>query len=145
MKMAVAHPDGPAFLSALNERILHARISAARAVNGELVMLSWNIARRIVEKQRTLGWGKSVIDQLSSDLRDAFSRRTAFSSRNLRDMKRFHLAYSDESIWPQPVAKSDGNTAVTDILRQLAAEISWGHHPRTMNNLTNPAKREKTQ
>ncbi len=40
---SLSHPDYPAFLSALKERILRARISAARAVNGEMIMLYWDI------------------------------------------------------------------------------------------------------
>jgi hypothetical protein len=102
---AVFHPDYPAFLAALKERILHARTTAARAVNRELALLYWDIGRGIVEKQQLLGWGESVIDRLSSDLQEAFPRTTGFSPRNMRDMKRFYLAYSDESIWRQPVAK----------------------------------------
>ena len=58
-----------------------------------------------MEKQQVLGWGESVIDRLSADLQDAFPRTTGFSPRNIRDVKRFYLAYSDESIWQQPVAK----------------------------------------
>jgi len=68
MTKDVSHPDYPAFLAALKERILHARTSAARAVNRELVSLYWDIGQSIVEKQRVLGWGESVIDRLSSDL-----------------------------------------------------------------------------
>ena len=105
MTKEVSHPDYPAFLAALKERILHARTSAARAINRELVSLYWDIGQSIVEKQQILGWGESVIDRLSSDLQDAFPRTTGFSPRNMRDMKRFYLAYSDESIWRQPVAK----------------------------------------
>jgi hypothetical protein len=105
MKTAVSHPNYPAFLAALKERILHARTTAARAVNRELALLYWDIGRAIVEKQQLLGWGESVIDRLSTDLQDAFPRATGFSPRNMRDMKRFYLAYSDESIWRQPVAK----------------------------------------
>ena len=60
MTKAVSHQDYPAFLAALKERILHARNSAARAVNRELVLLYWDIGRAIVEKQQLLGWGESV-------------------------------------------------------------------------------------
>ena len=105
MTKEASHPDYPAFLAALKERIIHARTSAARAINRELVLLYWDIGRGIVEKQQVLGWGESVIDRLSSDLQDAFPRTSGFSPRNMRDMKRFYLAYSDESIWRQPVAK----------------------------------------
>ena len=105
MTQAVSHLDYPAFLAALKERIVHARTTAARAVNRELALLYWDIGRAIVEKQQLLGWGESVIDRLSADLQEAFPRTTGFSPRNMRDMKRFYLAYSDESIWRQPVAK----------------------------------------
>ncbi len=53
---------------------------------------------------------------------------TALSPRNLRDMKRFYLAYSDEAIWPQAVAKLEWSSAEIDFLRQLVADIPWGHH-----------------
>ena len=155
MTKAVFHPDYPAFLAALKERILHARTSAARAVNRELALLYWDIGRAIVEKQQLLGWGESVIDRLSADLQDSFPRTTGFSPRNLRDMKRFYLAYSDESIWRQPVAKLskslslDRNQkrrqavakltespATIDFLRQLVAQIPWGHHRLILEKTT---------
>src|SRR5438034_2378329 len=160
MTKEASHPDYPAFLAALKERIIHARTSAARAINRELVLLYWDIGRGIVEKQQVLGWGESVIDRLSSDLQDAFPRTSGFSRRNMRDMKRFYLAYSDESIWRQPVAKlskrfsSDRNQnwpqavanwdeslATTDFLRQLIAQVPWGHHLLILNKLTDPAVR----
>jgi predicted DNA-binding transcriptional regulator AlpA len=155
-----SHADYPAFLAALKERILHARSTAARAVNRELALLYWDIGRAVVEKQQLLGWGESVIDRLSADLQDAFPRTTGFSPRNMRDMKRFYLAYSDESIWRQPVAKlskslsSDRNqnwqqavakldesSPTTDFLRQLVAQVPWGQHLLILNKLTDPPTR----
>jgi predicted nuclease of restriction endonuclease-like (RecB) superfamily len=159
MTKEISHPDYPAFLAALKERIFHARTSAARAINRELVLLYWDIGRGIVEKQQVLGWGESVIDRLSSDLQDAFPRTSGFSPRNMRDMKRFYLAYSDESIWRQPVAKlsksfssdrnqnwpqavaNDESLATTDFLRQLIAQVPWGHHLLLLNKLADPAAR----
>jgi hypothetical protein len=109
------------FIKDLKARIAAARISAARAVNRDLIRLYWDIGRGIVEKQRQLGWGESVVERVSRDLRRAFPEATGFSPRNLRDMKRFFLAYSDAKVWrgavaglpgvpkrPQPVAKSMG-------------------------------------
>jgi predicted nuclease of restriction endonuclease-like (RecB) superfamily len=160
MTKAVFHPDYPAFLAALKERIRHARTSAARAVNRELALLYWDTGRAIVEKQQLLGWGESVIDRLSADLQDAFPRTTGFSPRNMRDMKRFYLAYSDESIWrqpvakllkslasgqsqiwPQAVAKLEKGAAATEFLRQLVAQIPWGHHRLILDKMTAPAAR----
>ena len=160
MTKEASHPDYPAFLAALKERIVHARTAAARAVNRELALLYWDIGRAIVEKQQLLGWGESVIDRLSTDLQDAFPRTTGFSPRNMRDMKRFYVAYSDESIWRQPVAKlskslsSDRNQkwqqavakldespATTDFLPQLLAQVPWGQHLLILNKLTHPDAR----
>jgi len=160
MKNVISHSHYSAFLASLKERILHARTSAARAVNRELVLLYWDIGRGIVEKQQVLGWGESVIDRLSSDLQDAFPGTTGFSPRNMRDMKRFYVAYSDESIWQQPVAKLlkslssgrnqiwpqavaklDESIATTEFLRQLVAQISWGHHRLILDKMTDPAAR----
>ena len=72
MATAMSHPDYPAFLAALKQRILGARISAGRAVNNELVLLYWDIGRGIVEKQQTAGWGDAVVERLAADLRAEF-------------------------------------------------------------------------
>jgi len=159
MTKEASHPDYPAFLAALKERIIHARTSAARAINRELVLLYWDIGRGIVEKQQVLGWGESVIDRLSSDLQDAFPRTSGFSPRNMRDMKRFYLACSDESIWrqpvakiskslssgrnpiwPQSVAKLDESTATIDFLRQLVAQIPWNDRLPTAKQLADAVR-----
>ena len=58
------------------------------------------MGRGIVEKQQALGWGESVIDRLPR-ICGLSSRMTGFSPRNLRDMKRFYLIYSDDAIWRQ--------------------------------------------
>jgi hypothetical protein len=97
--------DYVAFLAEMKSRILTARITAGRAVNCELIMLYWDIGRGIVEKQKQLGWGKSVVERLAKDLQTAFPGGTGFSARNLRNMKQFFLAYSGPEFWQQPVAK----------------------------------------
>ncbi len=153
----MASPEYWAFIEDLKGRILSARLSAARAVNRDMIMLYWDIGRRIVEKQKMLGWGESVIDRVSADLQDAFPAAKGFSPRNLRDMKRFYLTYSDEAIWRQavaklgggsndaeiwrqPVAKSKGGK-VTEFLEQLVPDIPWGHNLLILNKLTDPAAR----
>ena len=66
-----------------------------------------------------------MIDRLSTDLQDAFPRTTGFSPRNMRDMKRFYLAYSDESIWRQLVAKllKSLSSGQSQIWRQAVAKL----------------------
>lgn len=104
-----AYPDYPIFLAGLKERILHARTTAVRAVNRELILLYWDIGHRIVEKQKQAGWGDSVVERLAADLRGEFPEIRGFSARNVRDMKRMYLVYSDDSIWRQVVAKLNRN------------------------------------
>jgi predicted nuclease of restriction endonuclease-like (RecB) superfamily len=158
------------FMTDLKSRIASARLSAARRVNSELVTLYWDIGRGIVEKQQALGWGESVVDMLAAELRAAFPDMSGFSPRNLRDMKRFYLAYSDAEFWrqpvarfnaispkseiwrqavaklgsdekrPQPVAKLDQSNPL-QFLQQLVAEIPWGHHLLILNKLTAPEAR----
>ncbi len=158
MMRAPLHPDYPAFLAALKERIVHARTSAARAVNHELVWIYWDIGRAIVEKQRTAGWGDSVVEVLARDLRAEFPKMRGFSARSLWEMRRFFEAYGTSdflrqavaelagsqagaSIRRQPVAKSAELAATQHFLPQLVAEIPWGHHRLILDKLTDPAAR----
>lgn len=162
--------DYKRFVTDLKSRITSARLAAARHVNRELVTLYWDIGRGIVEKQKELNWGESVVEMVAAELRAAFPDMSGFSPRNLRDMKRFYLAYSDPEFWRQPVAKLNdkspssaiwrqavaklGNgellpqpvaeTGTSDpipFLRLLVAEIPWGHHLLILNKLTAPAAR----
>jgi hypothetical protein len=61
------------FVADLKRRVVSARISAARAINRDLIGLYWDIGRMIVERQKKQGWGKSVVERLSMDLRIAES------------------------------------------------------------------------
>ena len=157
----IDNKDYARFLKDVESRIQSARISAGRAVNRELILLYWDIGRVIMEKQEALGWGHSVIDRLSRDLRTVFPAVTGFSPRNLRDMKRFYTAYSVPEVWRQVVAKLNQQGSVlsfdekwrqvvakTDqegvseqFMRQVVAEIPWGHHLASLNKIVDPASR----
>ena len=140
------------FLGQLKLRIQTARVSAARAVNRDLILLYWDIGQAIVDRQKQLGWGESVIDRLSKDLLHAFPGVTGFSPRNLRDMKRFFVEYSPPEFWRQAVAKL-GKTSPNDFwqqavakfepdfLKQIVAEIPWGQHLVILNKVPDPAPR----
>ncbi len=66
------------FIEALKARVANARISAARKVNHELIMLYWDIGRGIVDKQQVLGWGESVVELWPRISRRHFRERPAF-------------------------------------------------------------------
>jgi predicted nuclease of restriction endonuclease-like (RecB) superfamily len=140
-----------AFMARVKERVLDARISAARAINKELVLLYWDIGEAIVRKQHELGWGDAIVERIAKDLQRAFPATTGFSERNVWDMRRLYISYSGDPILRQAVAelkrpvpsrskiaKEPIVSRLSDelvILRQAVAEIPWGHHLLLLNKL----------
>ena len=59
-------------LCQLKERIRSAQLRAGLAVNRELIELYWQIGRSIVERQRSDGWGKSIVERLAQDIQSEF-------------------------------------------------------------------------
>jgi ABC-type uncharacterized transport system auxiliary subunit len=82
------------FISELKARIQSARISAARAVNRDLILVYWDTGRGLVQKQEELGWGESVVELLSRDLQQAFPGLTGFSAFNLWRMRQLYVVHS---------------------------------------------------
>ena len=151
-------PEYRQFIEDLKTRVISARISAARAMNREGILLYWDIGRAIVEKQHVLGWGESVVEMISADLRRAFPQMTGFSPRNVWYMRRLFEVYGTGDLLPQaaadskpirkstapgrqPAAKTGDGAAPTQILPQLVAEIPWGHHRLILDKLADPAAR----
>jgi predicted nuclease of restriction endonuclease-like (RecB) superfamily len=104
------------FISDVLERIRSAQYEALRAVNKRQIDLYWYLGKQIVEKQVELGWGKSVVEQMSKDIQSTFPLITGFSTRNLWLMRQFYEMY-------------EGST----ILQPLVAEIGWSHHLQIMS------------
>jgi hypothetical protein len=82
--------DYAGFVEDLKHRIDGARLSAARAVNRELVGLYWDIGQAIREQQARRGWGDAVVDRLARDLRASFPGTAGFSAASLWRMRQFH-------------------------------------------------------
>ena len=168
MKPSPATPDYAAFLAEVKERVIHARTSAVRAVNRDLVLLYWDIGRGILEKQQTAGWGDAVVERLAADLRAEFPDMKGFSGRNLRYAKQFFVAYGEPAIWQQAVAKLPkqaggeiGQQAVAKLtpstpnqfleqpvqenlaqaVREMVTAVPWGHHVLILDKLSDPAAR----
>lgn len=118
-------PEGyEALLRDLKDRVRTARTGAALAVNRELVLLYWSIGRDILDRQRRLGWGAGVIDQIARDLQREFPDSTGFSARNIRFMRRFAKA------WPEAA-----------IVKQAVSQLPWGHNIRLIQKLGDRARR----
>lgn len=88
---SVLPADYPAFLADLKACIQSARISAARAVNRDLILLYWDIGQAIMKKQQQRGWGDAVVESLSRDLRAEFLWVTGFSIQNLWRIRKFYM------------------------------------------------------
>jgi len=96
------------FLIEIRDRIRKAQYDALKSVNRELIALYWDIGRMIVEKQEEYKWGKSVVENLASDLQNEFPGIQGFSVANLWRMRAFFLQYKDNGK-----------------LQPLVGEISW--------------------
>jgi predicted nuclease of restriction endonuclease-like (RecB) superfamily len=109
----------------IKTRVRNVRISAARTVNKELIKLYWSIGRDILEKQEKLGWGKSIVERLSKDLRQEFPGTDGFSVQNLWRMRLLYIEYKDH---PK--------------LAQLVREIPWGQNILILQKVKHDAERE---
>ena len=143
-----APSDYPAFFAALKNRILHARLTAARAVNHELVLLYWDIGRGIGEKQRTAGWGDAVVERLAADLLAEFPNQRGFSVQNLWRMKQLYADYNAAEFLSQVVrefnpapAEPPTHEFLSQRVREIVALVPWGHHANILAQLTDPAAR----
>lgn len=63
----IAGSDYERFIAALKDRVQIARLSASRVVYREMILLYWDIGSGIVEKQKLLSWGDSVVEQVAED------------------------------------------------------------------------------
>ena len=112
-------PEGYAdWLADLKSRIHTAQQRATLAVNGELVLLYWQIGQDILARQAAQGWGAKVIERLAHDLRAAFPDMKGFSPRNLKYMRAFAEA------WPD-----------VQFVQQAAAQLPWFHLCTLMDKL----------
>ena len=99
----LASQDYRDLIADLKARIQSARISAARAVNSELILLYWDIGHGILQKQQMLGWGDSVVELVAADLRREFPGATGFSAQNVWRMRQFHILHSQPEFLSQVV------------------------------------------
>lgn len=97
------------FLKNIKSKIYSAKSKAIISANRLMIELYFDIGRDIVERQETLGWGKSVVEQMSKELIEEFGEKSGYSAQNLWYMRQFYNSYKDNQI-----------------LQQLVGEIPWG-------------------
>jgi len=147
------------FIEELKARVTAARISAARAVNNDAILLYWDIGRGIVEKQQSLGWGDAVVEIVAADLRRAFPGMRGFSPDSVWRMRQFYSEYADSEFLEQAVPEfrklngfleqSVPETASTGaalckieflskLVNELLIRIPWGHHVEILKKVKAP-------
>lgn len=109
----------------IKERIRASQYAALKAVNKELIRLYWDIGKLIAERQKTEGWGKSVVVRLADDLQQEFPGILGFSVQNLWYMRQFYLEYCEK-----------------EKLQPLVGEISWSKNLIILARCKDPLERE---
>lgn len=108
----------------VKSHVLDAKGSAARSLFRGLNQLYWMIGGLILERQKTFGWGKSIVVRLSEDLRKELGSSLGFSPQNLWNMRQFRLEYGDDSF-----------------LQQLVGEVPWGQNILIFSRIKSPEAR----
>ena len=95
-----------------------------KTVNKEIIDLYWQIGKEVSEKAKDEGWGKSVVEELSSQITVNFGNLRGFSPQNIWRMKQFYETYKD-----------------SPILSTLLREISWSNNLLVMSRAKNDEER----
>jgi len=99
------------FIKEIKSKIYSAKSKAILSANRLMIELYFQIGKEIVNKQESFGWGKSIVEVMSKELKDEFGEKSGYSSSNLWRMRNFYLSYKDDSK-----------------LAQAVREISWGQN-----------------
>ncbi|MEA3496703.1 MAG: PDDEXK nuclease domain-containing protein [Bacteroidota bacterium] len=109
------------WLDRLKTRIRKTQIKAVLSANTELLQLYWDIGKDLFEKKENQGWGNSIVENLSKDLKSEFPNMQGFSRRNLFYMRSFYTFY-----------KSD-----FEKVQRFVAQIPWGHNIKIISKSDN--------
>jgi predicted nuclease of restriction endonuclease-like (RecB) superfamily len=159
----IISPDYLQFIEELKARVISARITAARAITHEEILLYWDIGRGIVEKQQSHSWGDSVVEMVAADLQEAFPGMRGFSPDSVWRMRQFYSEYAAPSFLEQlvpemkkrgtlflqqAVAEMPGKPVVPShaqfleqIVPELLAPVAWGHHVELLKKVKAPPAR----
>ncbi len=137
-------------IKSLKEHVRISQQQAVLSVNTRMLFLYWEIGHFNNLQKEKLGWGASVIKQISKDLSLEFPEIKGFSSRNLNYMAQFAEKQSNTKVQPvaalldksqnsepkpgeivitQPVAAQIQNSIHwTDFTASPISKVTWSHH-----------------
>jgi predicted nuclease of restriction endonuclease-like (RecB) superfamily len=144
VKPSTHRPSGYApLLAALKARVRAAQVKASLSINHELILLYWHIGRKILQAQKTEGWGTKVVSRLAKDLAAEFPEVSGFSVRNLDYMLSFVEAWAPVTILQRPVAKllSQPVPPSDDTPPAPLSLLPWSTNLILLHKLKDPATR----
>ncbi len=109
----------------LKQLIQKKQYRVLQMINSETINLYWEIGEEIYRQQQENGWGKSIVQVLSSELQKEFPGAKGYSAANLWRMRNFYLTYYE-----------------SEKLALLVREISWSNNIIIMEKCKNDLQRE---
>ena len=123
MLLPEAQQQADRLFGQIGSLIEQARTQVHRAVNSAMVSCYWQIGCLIVESeqqgQTRAAYGQQLLAQLAVQLTSRFGK--GFDASNLRNMRRFYLAF--------PIQET------------VSLELSWSHY-NLLSRIDNPAARQ---
>lgn len=120
------------FIQEIKERILKGRLETVVAANSAMILLYWEIGNAILLRQKNEGWGAKVIDRMSYDLKTEFPDMSGFSPRNLKYMRKFAEAWSDEEVVQRTVALIPWRSNITLLDKLTEPELRLWYAKKTV-------------
>ena len=117
--------DYEPLVDGIKELINKKQYHVLQTVNTETINLYWEIGEEIYRQQEKNGWGKSIVELLSKELRKDFPGAKGYSAANLWRMRNFYLNYRD-----------------SEKLTPLVRDISWSNNIVIMEKCKDDLQRE---
>ena len=113
------------FFNEIIATIERARYDAFKSVNYSQINQNFTLGKIIVERQKEFGWGKSIVEMLSKDLKKIIDGIKGYSAQNLWNMRQFYLEYKDK-----------------ENLFKLSLSVPWSHNILIIQKIKDDKKRE---
>jgi len=113
------------FFNDIIATIEKARYDAFKSVNYNQIQQNYKIGNIIVERQNKFGWGKSIVERLSKDLKKIIDGTKGYSIQNLWNMRQFYLEYKDNKK-----------------LFKLSLSVPWSHNILIIQKIKDDKERE---
>ena len=84
-------------VSVIKTAILQSQYNAAKYANEKQLMLYYGVGKYISENSRSGVWGTGAVDTISEQLQKEMPGLRGFTARNLRNMRTFYEAWSEET------------------------------------------------